>query len=166
MGANNILDAPDPSCLERSLYRRDVLMNVADVGRARDIFESFPILKWHGMTALVQDTEDLEYLCGWWQSHPQQAGGALAHGKCWYLARSNWRLAGAETVSKMESVSLLVQEQDAWVLTFPQRLRLYITRTTVKEVGSFPGRWEMWVWSPHRLSGPPSRLDTYTTLKH
>ena len=48
----------DPCTAEVS---RHLPMNVADVGGARDLF---PILKRHGVTAVVQAMEDLEDLCG------------------------------------------------------------------------------------------------------
>ena len=51
----------DPCTAEVS---RHLPMNVADVGGARDIPDLFPILKHHGVTAVVQAMEDLEDLCG------------------------------------------------------------------------------------------------------
>lgn len=153
-------------------------MNVADVGGARDIPDLFPIM---GVTTVSQTMEDLKdppvrVMAIKSSALPllsrllqPQAGGALPQGKHWYLAGGDWRLTGAKRGTKMKTVSLiklLAQEEETWVVTFPQGLRLYITVITMKEVESFPGRWEVAVWSPHRLTGPPGRLDIYNTLQH
>lgn len=178
------LDAPDPSCLERSLHSLGVQtppMNVADAAGARDVPDRFPILEHHGgynttpghggfgrPTCAGDGNQVLSssFLGGlpW-----PQWGGALLHGKHWYLAGGNQRLTGAKRGSKTKPVSLimlLAQEEEAWVVTFPQRLRLDVSVTTVKEVESFPGRWEMGVWSPHTLPIHPGRVDTCSTLQH
>lgn len=156
---------------------RHLPMNVADVGGATDIPDLLPILKHHGgdnstpghagfrrPTCVGDGTQVLS-------NFPPLTTGrrCSALGKYQYLAGGAQKLNGAKTGSKTKPVSLiklLAQEEETWVVTFPWGLRLYITITTVKEVQSFPGRWEVGVWLHHRLTGPSGRLDIYTALQH
>lgn len=86
------------------------------------------------------------------------------HRKRWSLAEGKWRLAGGERVSKKE-ICLCLPRRRRPKSSLSTRAKASYTVTTVKEVGSFPGRWEMRVWPPHRLTGPPGRLNTYNTPK-